>query len=283
MKRKGFTLIELLAVIVVLVIIALIATPIVMNTIEKSKKGAAERTADSYVRAVETDIATSYVVDGFYGEVSETIPVEVLNDMIEIKGDKPTKGWVEVEQGVVVDYKLKIGDYTVTYDKEKKTGVATKIEDVETPSIIYRWSIDTINIGDTISIEDEFSPFPLPSGYTTDPSTLGKSYYLKHVLDKDGKVTQSYACAVLKGKEYCLTNIIHGMSDNESELTGNALILKNFKDTDGLSCDLSWTGSSCYDGDVYLTAISGNHAVANDGYGRCRVEGSDGRSYCVNR
>ena len=34
MKKKGFTLIELLAVIVVLAIIALIATPIVMNVIK---------------------------------------------------------------------------------------------------------------------------------------------------------------------------------------------------------------------------------------------------------
>ena len=59
MKKKGFTLIELLAVIVVLAIIALIATPIVMNTIKKAKQGAAERSADNYIGAVETAIATA--------------------------------------------------------------------------------------------------------------------------------------------------------------------------------------------------------------------------------
>ena len=53
MKRKGFTLIELLAVIVVLAIIALIATPIVMNTIKNAQKG----TADNYIKQVETTIA----------------------------------------------------------------------------------------------------------------------------------------------------------------------------------------------------------------------------------
>ena len=53
-KENAFTLIELLAVIVVLAIIALIATPIVMNTIKNAKKGAAERSADSYIRQVET-------------------------------------------------------------------------------------------------------------------------------------------------------------------------------------------------------------------------------------
>ena len=36
--KKGFTLIELLAVIVILAIIALIATPLILNVIDDSKK-----------------------------------------------------------------------------------------------------------------------------------------------------------------------------------------------------------------------------------------------------
>ena len=38
MNKKGFTLIELLAVIVILAVIALIATPMILNVIETSKK-----------------------------------------------------------------------------------------------------------------------------------------------------------------------------------------------------------------------------------------------------
>lgn len=59
MKRKGFTLIELLAVIVVLAIIALIATPIVLNIIDSAKKGAAEQSANAYVKAVENYMVLS--------------------------------------------------------------------------------------------------------------------------------------------------------------------------------------------------------------------------------
>jgi len=40
MKRKGFTLIELLAVIIILAVIALIATPIVLNVVNEAKKQA---------------------------------------------------------------------------------------------------------------------------------------------------------------------------------------------------------------------------------------------------
>ena len=56
MKKKGFTLIELLAVIVVLAIIALIATPIVLNLINNAKEGAAKASATAYVKAVENGV-----------------------------------------------------------------------------------------------------------------------------------------------------------------------------------------------------------------------------------
>lgn len=54
MNKKGFTLIELLAVIVVLAIIALIATPIVMDTIKKSQEGADARSVEAYGKAIES-------------------------------------------------------------------------------------------------------------------------------------------------------------------------------------------------------------------------------------
>ena len=54
MNKKGFTLIELLAVIVILAIIALIATPIVMNVIDNAQDGANKRSVESYMKSVET-------------------------------------------------------------------------------------------------------------------------------------------------------------------------------------------------------------------------------------
>lgn len=46
MKNKGFTLIELLAVIVILAIIALIATPIILGIINNAREESKQRTAE---------------------------------------------------------------------------------------------------------------------------------------------------------------------------------------------------------------------------------------------
>ncbi|MBQ9181670.1 MAG: prepilin-type N-terminal cleavage/methylation domain-containing protein [Bacilli bacterium] len=53
MNKKGFTLIELLAVIVILAIIALIATPIIMGIIDDARTNAAMNSAYGYLDAVD--------------------------------------------------------------------------------------------------------------------------------------------------------------------------------------------------------------------------------------
>ncbi len=126
MKKKGFTLIELLAVIVVLAIIALIATPIVMNTIKKSQKGAAERSADNYIDAVETAVATArldnndvpdgtYTIDENGNLLVPSLPNGKLT--IEMNGNKPKGGTITIKNGqVTTDSKMTVGSYEVSYN-----------------------------------------------------------------------------------------------------------------------------------------------------------------------
>ena len=61
MRNKGFTLIELLAVIVILAIIALIATPIVLGIINDSRKSADRETAKLMVSNFELAYNTAYM------------------------------------------------------------------------------------------------------------------------------------------------------------------------------------------------------------------------------
>ena len=140
-NKKGFTLIELLAVIVVLAIIALIATPIVMNTIKKSKKGAAERSADNYIKQVETAVAEerlnkNEVLEGEYqitsdGNLCRDKSASCSDDKkikIEMNGTKPTSGKIKITNGSVdkSSSTMTIGDYDVTYNSTKKTYETTE-------------------------------------------------------------------------------------------------------------------------------------------------------------
>ncbi len=116
-SRKGFTLIELLAVIVILAVIALIATPLILNVIETAKKGAAEQSANGYIKALEDHIAIQMLQDANY-----TVPTVYTDTTISVKGDKPTSVSLSMSDGVVVSGTITVGGYDVTIEN----GVAKK-------------------------------------------------------------------------------------------------------------------------------------------------------------
>ena len=63
-NNKGFTLIELLAVIVVLAIIALIATPVVLNSISTARTSADKESARGYLKSIEFACAQTLIAGG---------------------------------------------------------------------------------------------------------------------------------------------------------------------------------------------------------------------------
>ena len=113
-NKKGFTLVELLAVIVILAIIALIATPIILNVIDNAKEGAAKNSAYGYIDALEKANAQ---------EILKNSEVTVLNDTYTISdsGKVVTYG---SDKSMTVNFK---GDApsnggTLTYTNGKLTG-----------------------------------------------------------------------------------------------------------------------------------------------------------------
>ena len=126
MKQKGFTLIELLAVIVILAIIALIATPIVLNIISDSRESATLQSAQFYMDAVENAVAKKMMDEPTFRPTTCDIQSdgnlkcgEFLVE-VEIKGEKPTSGTITLETGQITGVTLVLSEKTITKNTEGK-------------------------------------------------------------------------------------------------------------------------------------------------------------------
>ncbi len=112
--KKGFTLIELLAVIVILAIILLIATPTILNVVGEARRGAFEASAQGISKAAENDClakmvsgreATSQVVFADGQIVSE--------DLIPFTGKNPKEGVVLVNRDCQVQMAIDDGTWCI--------------------------------------------------------------------------------------------------------------------------------------------------------------------------
>ena len=96
LNKKGFTLIELLAVIVILAIILLIATPMILGTISKARKGAFQNSAYGLMKAAENE----YMFDQIEGQSNPTIyefqANELIQGKLDYRGETPKFGQIVV-------------------------------------------------------------------------------------------------------------------------------------------------------------------------------------------
>ena len=128
-KRRCFTLIELLAVIVLLAIIALIATPIVLNLINTARKGAFARSAEGVLKASKLYYTSSLV------EEVNTTTQEFTCDNKECLSEDGTKLDVDGNMGegivtITSDGKIsfELGNGTYCAEKEEDSDKITITE-----------------------------------------------------------------------------------------------------------------------------------------------------------
>lgn len=118
-QQKGFTLIELLAVIVILAIITLITMPLILGVIEKTRVGAAERTIDNYIHAIELSVAEKMVTEGFDATdctIQSDRNLLCGESVLEVKskGEKPSSGTIKLKDGMVNQYKFILNEKEYT-------------------------------------------------------------------------------------------------------------------------------------------------------------------------
>jgi len=245
--KKGFTLIELLAVIVILAIIALIATPIILGIINDARKESNERSAELYASAVRNAIAA-------YQLTGTTAPTKFSDLDIQYDGEVECTTEELYEDGsfYITDCTVNGNAVEYTYGKQQVTQ----------PTRYYSWSSGSV--GGT-----------LPSDAKTTVSELnpGYSFYLALDVDMDKKVTAAYACFTENKTEYCLK----GTTDGSSFATNTDILKEAYSAT---YCSFDDRESNCSPGGNRAVAGSnGSASTSYDGDAMCSVY-ADGTFEC---
>ena len=128
--------------------------------------------------------------------------------------------------------------------------------------------------------------------YTTDASTLNKTYYLKHDVLED-EVTASYVCFVFNNTEHCMKGAVNEVSlESKPVFAANTQMIQEYQTFYSLNnvSNPSSSNPGCYfDSDYSYCYGGGFSRVDADSYGDVNVYGPsseycyvfhDGYSYC---
>ena len=247
--KKGFTLIELLAVIVILAIIALIATPIILGIINDAREESNERSAELYASAVRNAIAA-------YQLTGTTAPTKFSDLDIQYDGNV-----VCATEELYEDGSFYIADCTVNGTEVEYTYGEKQINQVYKPQY-YSWSSGSVG-GD----------LPSDAKPTVAELNPSKPFYLG--LDvEDGKVSAAYVCFKREGNdtEYCLKGY-----DREAFATNNTILEEAFGKS---ACSFAVGNFYCDADGLHVIAYSNGTVGAVDGDVEISVD-VGGTFYCI--
>ena len=142
MNKKGFTLIELLAVIVILAVIALIATPVIMNAISNAKQGAWKDAAYGIIKATENVYAKNFSevadqVDTFFLYENGVMTSYPSGKSIDYKGSVPQDGGIVLHADGSITLAIHDGSNCAVKTKSASTVTVSTTDKATCISNIY--------------------------------------------------------------------------------------------------------------------------------------------------
>ena len=202
MKKKGFTLIELLAVIVILAIIALIATPIVINIISDAKKSSQEESIKMYAKAIEDGVA-NYLLRNPNKKEVPTIEELQEGKYINYKGNVYCEETKIYPNGKIYLDKCTVDGTQVTYTYGEKEKTLCTLDGEKTGT-------EEINIGDKYKCEVK-------------PGTTYTFYVLSKKDDKVNLIMNSNICndGTLADKDHQCNYAWHWQTQEWDEYDNN--------------------------------------------------------------
>ncbi len=166
-NKKGFTLTELLAVIIILAVIALIATPIVLNVIDSARKSANKDSAYGLL-----DSSKLYYMESLLDE-SKSLNGNLI-DKINVSGRKPDSGTVYInnsgETALAVVYDK------ICYIKNYSDTDLTETDDINNCKIkvVYK---DAVLNGADPELKDNLVPVVINNDGTVKKADLYSEWY----------------------------------------------------------------------------------------------------------
>ena len=160
-KMLGFTLIELLAVIVILSIIAIIATPIILGIIKDTEEKSNERSIEAYKKSLENALLTYEMKEN-----KKPTKFSQIEKYIEYEGTEVFCPNVKLENGVII--------FGVCEIKKEKNSIPLKTYNIG-DTIIYN-GIEFYVIKDSNSTSNSVTMLKAEPLTTDEVNKYGKGY-----------------------------------------------------------------------------------------------------------